>query len=165
MENAIAPDQTMTGAVSPMVETVTPAAQGANPVANVTLEYPKRFVDIVKNTNNAAQSPEARVQLAQDIAAHDNESKAYHPNEQPQWGKVVANLLSRNYNEALKWYNGGGVVEEEARDINNNQYFREKNDRGITGRVKDSSGKELSPTQIKELESKGGIFTITDEKS
>ena len=165
MENAIAPDQTMTGAVSPMVETVTPAAQGANPVANVTLEYPKRFVDIVKNTNNAAQSPEARVQLAQDIAAHDNESKAYHPNEQPQWGKVVANLLSRNYNEALKWYNGGGVVEEEARDINNNQYFREKNDRGITGRIKDSTGKELTPTQIKELEGKGGVFTLNDEKS
>jgi hypothetical protein len=165
MENAIAPDQAINGAVPPMVETVTPAAQGANPVANVTLEYPKRFVDIVKNTNNAAQSPEARVQLAQDIASHDNESKAYHPNQQPVWGKVVANLLSRNYNEALKWYNGGGIIEEEARDINNNQYFREKNDRGITGRVKDSSGKELTPNQIKELETKGGIFTLTDEKS
>lgn len=165
MENAIAPNQAGTAAVPPMVEKITPAGPNQNAIASVTLEYPERFVDIVKNTAAAPQSPEARVKLAQDIASHDVESKDYHPNQQPQWGKVVANLLSRNYNEALKWYNGGGIVEEEARDLNNNQYFREKNDRGITGRIKDSSGRELNPTQVKELESKGGIFTLTDEKS
>ena len=163
---AIAPEKTDAPVVPPtMVEKVTPAGLGPNAIANVTLEYPERFVNIVKAMPAAANSPEARVQLAQDISAHDSESKSYHPNQQPQWGKVVANLLSRNYNEALKWYNGGGVVEEEARDINNNQYFREKNDRGITGRIKDSTGKELTPAQVKELEGKGGIFTLTDEKS
>ena len=163
---AIAPERTDAPVVPPtMVEKVTPAGPGPNAIANVTLDYPERFRNIVKALPVAANSPEARVQLAQDISAHDSESKSYHPNQQPQWGKVVANLLSRNYNEALKWYNGGGVVEEEARDINNNQYFREKNDRGITGRVKDSSGKELTPSQIKELETKGGIFTLTDDKS
>lgn len=162
----IAPE-TMESAVVPpgMTEKVVPAGQGQNAVASVTLEYPERFKNIVQNIPAAAVNPEARVKLAEDISSHDNESKAYHPNQQPQWGKVLANILSRNYNEALKWYNGGGVVEEEARDINNNQYFREKNDRGITGRIKDSSGKELTPAQIKELEGRGGIFTLTDEKS
>ncbi len=164
--DAIAPEKTDAPVVPPgITEKVVPAGQGQNAIASVTLEYPERFKNIVQNIPAAATSPEARVKLAQDISAHDSESKAYHPNQQPQWGKVVANLLSRNYNEALKWYNGGGVVEEEARDINNNQYFREKNDRGITGRIKDSSGKELTPAQVKELEGRGGIFTLTDEKS
>lgn len=172
MENAIAPTQTISAvppptveSSNPMVETTTQAPEGEHGVANVSLDYPKRFIDIVKNTDNAAQDPNARVQLAKDISEHDNDSKAYHPNQQPQWGKVIVNLLGHNYNEALKWYNGGGVVEEEARDINNNQYFREKNDRGITGRIKDSSGKELTPSQTKELENKGGIFTLNDNKS
>ena len=165
MENAIAPDQASAAAVPPMVEKVTPAGPSQNAIANVTLAYPERFVSIAKSIPEAANNPEARMKLASDISAHDTESKSYHPNQQPQWGKVVANLLSRNYNEALKWYNGGGIVEEEARDINNNQYFREKNDRGITGRIKDSTGKELTPAQVKELEAKGGIFTLTDEKN
>lgn len=172
MENAIAPTQPIVAVAPPsvdtsipMMETTTPAPEGERGVANVNLEYPKRFVDIVKNANSAAQDPKARMQLATDIESHNNESKSYHPNEQPQWGKVIVNLLGRNYNEALKWYNGGGVVEEEARDINNNQYYREKNDRGITGRIKDSSGKELTPSQTKELETKGGIFTLQDNKS
>jgi hypothetical protein len=168
MATAIAPDQQQQGPVMPpgMVETVTPSSQpGPYAVAQVNLEYPERFNRIAESMSAAAQDPKARLQLAQDISSHDVESRDLNMNQQPQWGKVIANLLSRNYNEALKWYNGGGEVDEEARDMNNNVYYKQKNERGVTGKVFDASGKLLTAPQLKELESRGGVFTLTDDKS
>lgn len=167
MATAIAPDQQMNPAPPPeMVETITPASNpGPYAVAQVELQYPEKFRRIAQSMATAAEDPKARLQLAQDIASHDVESRDLNRNQQPQWGKVVANLLSRNYNEALKWYNGGGEVDEEARDINNNVYYKQKNERGVTGKVFDASGKLLSAPQLKELESRGGVFTLTDDKS
>lgn len=163
----MATEQTISPVPPPeMVETVTPSAQpGPYAVAQVELQYPEKFRRIAQSMATAAEDPKARVQLAQDIASHDVESRDLSRNQQPQWGKVVANLLSRNYNEALKWYNGGGEVDEEARDINNNVYYKQKNERGATGKVFDASGKLLSAPQLKELESRGGVFTLTDDKS
>jgi len=167
MPTAIVPSQANNSVPPPgMVETVTPSAQDtAYPVANVNLEYPERFNRIAQNVSLAAQDPKARIQLADDVASHDVESRDLNMNQQPQWGKVLVNVLSRNYNEALKWYNGGGETNEEARDMNNNVYYKQKNERGVTGKIFDASGKLLSAPQLKELESRGGVFTLTDEKS
>jgi hypothetical protein len=167
MSTAIAPDQ-MNAPVAPpgMVETITPPTQqGPNAVAQVSLEYPKRLTEISQNMRTAAQDPESRIKLADNISAHDTETRDMNMNQKPQWGKVFANLLSENYNEALKWYNGGGETDEEARDINNNVYYKQKNERGVTGKVFDAAGKLLSTPQLKELESRGGIFTLTDKKN
>lgn len=148
-----------------LIEKVTPAVPGASrPVAKVELDYPPRFQQIVQDLGNAAD-PKAKIRIADNVSAHEKETQEYRPNQKTQWDKVLVNVLSRNYNEALKWFNGGGVVEREARDINNNLYFREENDFGFTGRVKDREGKFLKPDQIKELDARGGIFTNNDEKA
>lgn len=167
MDNVLAPDQQNAPVIPPtMVEKVTPAVQpGANAVANVTLEYPERFTRITQNIPAAAQDPKARIQLAEDIASHDAESRSLNANQQPQWGKVLANLLSRNYNEALKWYNGGGETEEEARDMNGNLYYKVKNERGFTGKILGQDLKPLDANKVKELEQRGGVFTLTDDKN
>jgi hypothetical protein len=86
-------------------------------------------------------------------------------NQQPQWGKVLVNLLSRNYNEALKWYNGGGVKDVDARDMNGNLYYKQENERGFTGKILDANNKVLTAKEVKDLEQRGGIYTSNDEKN
>jgi hypothetical protein len=157
--------QQYSGGPDAMKESVKPAVPGvSSSVAQVTLEYPETFKSIVNNVNNAS-SPQARVALSDAVAKHNTETQEYRPNQKTQWDKVIVNVLGRNYNEALKWFNGGGVVEKEARDLNNEVFFREENDFGYTGRIKNREGKFLTPDQIKNLDQKGGIFTDTDKKA
>jgi hypothetical protein len=62
----------------------------------------------------------------------------------------------------LKYYNGGAVIEKAARDINNNLYFKEQNEIGDTGRIKEGlTGRVLTPKEIVALQERGGIFTDT----
>ena len=149
-----------------MVETITPADPSSeSSIAKVTLDYPTRFKEIVADIPNA-NTPDARMRIANNVAAHEDETKQYRPNQSTQWDKVLVNVLSRNYNEALKWYNGGGVKEKEARDINNNLYYKEENELGVTGRIKDGlTGRVLTPKEIAALQDRGGVFTDTDTKS
>jgi len=157
--------QQYSGGPDAMKESVKPAVPGvSSSVAQVTLEYPETFKAIVNNVNNAS-NPQARVALADAVAKHNTETQEYRPNQKTQWDKVIVNVLGRNYNEALKWFNGGGLVEKEARDLNNEVYFREENDFGYTGRIKNREGKFLTPGQIKSLDERGGIFTDTDVKA
>jgi hypothetical protein len=153
MADPIAPPQ--------MTETVTPGV-GTRPVANITLDYPPRFTQIVKDIQQP-ESPEARLRIADNVSAHDSESKEYRPNQKTQWDKVLVNILSRNYNEALKWYNGGGVKEEKAVDALGNLFYKETNDLGFTGQIKDANGKYLTPKQRDELFKRGGIITGNDQ--
>ena len=149
---------------SEIKEKVIPAVPGvASSIAKVELIYPERFQQITADISNA-NDPKARMRIADNVEAHDKETAEYRPNQRTQWDKVLVNVLSRNYNEALKWFNGGGVVEKEARDLNNNLYFREENDFGYTGRIKDREGKFLSPEQIKKLDARGGIFSGGDRR-
>ena len=149
-----------------MVETVTPADPNSETsIAKVTLDYPTRFKEIVADIPKA-NTPEVRLRIADNIAAHDEETKQYRPNQNTQWDKVLVNVLSRNYNEALKWYNGGSIVEKAARDINNNLYYKEQNEIGDTGRIREGlTGRILTPKEIEKLQERGGIFTDTDRKS
>ena len=170
MAEAIAPTQEKQ-AIPPsfgggMVETVTPAdPNNANSIAQVSLDYPPRFKEIVNDIPKVADAPEARVRIANNVIAHNEDTKLYRPNQTTQWDKVLVNLLSRNYNEALKWYNGGGARDVAAKDINNNLYYKEENDFGFTGRVKDGiTGRVLSPKEYQALNANGGIFTDTDVK-
>ena len=170
MAEAIAPTQDKQP-VAPsfgggMVETVTPADPNSqSSIAKVTLDYPTRFKEIVADVPNA-NTPEARLRIANNVAAHEEETKQYRPNQSTQWDKVLVNVLSRNYNEALKYYNGGGVKEKEARDINNNLYYKEENELGATGRIKEGlTGRVLTPKEVAALQDRGGIFTDTDTKS
>lgn len=148
-----------------LVEKVTPATNpGPNAVANVTLEYPERFKQIVQDISTV-DNPESRTRLASAIVAQDKDTEVYRPNQKTQWDKVLVNVLSRNYNEALKWFNGGGVKEEEARDMNNNLFYKEVNELGFTGRIRDRNGKVLSNKEVAALDNRGGIFTSNDDKA
>jgi hypothetical protein len=170
MAEAIAPTQDKQ-AVPPsvgggMVETVTPADPNAeSSIAKVALDYPTRFKEIVADVPNA-NTPDARMRIANNVAAHQEETKQYRPNQSTQWDKVLVNVLSRNYNEALKYYNGGAVKEKEARDINNNLFYKEENELGVTGRIKEGlTGRVLTPKEVAALQDRGGIFTDTDTKA
>ena len=172
MAEAIAPPQDKQ-AVPPsvgggMVETVAPPdveKYGKSAIPSVTLDYPTRFKEIVADIPQAS-TPEVRVRIANNISAHEKETEQYRPNQSTQWDKVLVNVLSRNYNEALKWYNGGGVKEKEARDINNNLFYKEENELGVTGRIKEGlTGRVLTPKEVAELNNRGGVFTDTDTKS
>lgn len=149
-----------------MIETVVPKDPNSeSSIAKVTLDYPTRFKEIVADIPKA-NTPDARMRIASNVAAHEEETKQYRPNQSTQWDKVLVNVLSRNYNEALKWYNGGGVKEKEARDINNNLYYKEENELGVTGRIKDGlTGRVLTPKEVAALQDRGGVFTDTDTKS
>jgi hypothetical protein len=162
MADPIAPPEQETRAAS--VETVTPGT-GARPVATVTLDYPPRFTQIVKDLQQAETSPEARTRISDAVTAHDTESKIYRPNQKTQWDKVLINAWSKNWNEALKWYNGGAVKEEEAQDALGNLYWKERNEIGFTGRIRDAEGTFLTPKQIKQLYDRGGVMTDTDKKA
>ena len=170
MAEAIAPPQDKQ-AVPPsigggMVETITPAdPNSSSSIAKVTLDYPTRFKEIVADVPNAS-TPDARMRIASNVAAHEQETQQYRPNQSTQWDKVLVNVLSRNYNEALKYYNGGAVKEKEARDINNNLFYKEENELGVTGRIKEGlTGRVLTPKEVASLQDRGGIFTDTDTKS
>ena len=169
MAEAIAPTQDKQ-AVPPsfgggMVETIKPAdPKSESSIAQVTLDYPTRFKEIVADLPKA-NTPEGRVRIANNVSAHEEETKMYRPNQTTQWDKVLVNVLSRNYNEALKWYNGGGPRDVAEKDINNNLYYKEENDFGFTGRVREGiTGRILSAKEYKELNDRGGIYTDTDTK-
>lgn len=162
MAEPIAPPEQETRAAS--VETVTPG-KGSRPVANVVLDYPPRFTQIVNDVSQAEVNPQSRTRIADAVSAHDAESKEYRPNQRTQWDKVLVNILTRNYNEALKWYNGGAVKEEEAQDAMGNLYWKERNEISFTGRIKDAKGNLLTPKQIDELYKRGGVMTDSDKKA
>lgn len=140
---------------------------------NITAEAPApvatgpaqdaRFKGMVADISTAGTDPQSRVRLADAIAAQNQDTQVYRPNQQPQWGKVLINALAGDYNEAYKWYNGGGVKEVEARDLNNNVYYKEENELGATGRYKDNKGRLLSNKEIEELNSRGGVITKNDQ--
>lgn len=125
--------------------------------------YDDRFNNMLADVSTATTDPQSRVRLADAISAQNKDSEVYRPNQQPQWGKVLINVLSGDYNEAYKWYNGGGVKEVEARDLNNNVFFKEENELGATGRYKDNKGRLLSNKEIEELNARGGVITKNDQ--
>lgn len=147
------------------VEAVAPPSGdvGSRPVAQVTLDYAPRFAQMIQDLPQASTNPASRVRIADAIAEHNKETEVYRPNQQPQWGKVIINALAGDYNEAYKWFNGGGIKEVEARDLNNNVFYKEENELGATGRYKDNKGRLLSNSEIEALNQRGGVITKNDQ--
>jgi hypothetical protein len=164
MDNAVAPplDQLQEKQIpNYRVTTVTADQPPDLPVQPNVPELPKELqkIDKVLTTGGTSQD-------RQDVASHitkvNSETKDYHPNMQPQWGGVVASLLSRNYMGALRYYNGGPIVEESAKDVNGNEYYKSYNMNGDINVVKDKSGKELTAKEKQDLLAKGGLVTKSD---
>jgi hypothetical protein len=131
------------------------------PVQPTVPELPKELSNIEKVINTGGTNQE-RMSAASHITQLNNETKDFHPNMQPQWGGVVASLLSRNYLGALRYYNGGPIVEESAKDVNGNEYYKSYNMNGDINVVKDKTGRELTPKEKQDLIAKGGLVSKSD---
>ena len=152
-----------------------PPNAGENYVANVTTtpsrevafqDLPERAQSIstgMKKVASSQASPEDRLKFAQEVDTHTKESSTYNPNQKPQWGKMFVAAISDNWNDVYKYYNGGATKEEEAKDINGNTYWKETNEIGYTGVLKDAHGRSLSGKQKEDLVSRGGVYTKSDE--
>lgn len=165
VKEPIAPpqDQPVAG-VEPIVSVTPPKEPTARPVSTVNISYPQEFKQLVVDMQNTAD-PQARVRVADTIEKVTKQTEGYRPNMRPQWDKVAVSILTGRLGDALKFYNGGAVIEEEARDINNNLYYKVNNELGWAGVYKDANGRVLSPQEMKELSNRGGVFTSTDRKA
>jgi hypothetical protein len=152
----------MDRSVAPVQVPVTVSdAPAATPVATIN-DVPKPAIEIISGLSSA--DPKQKLAAVQQIQKTDSETADYHPNLQPQWGAMLASALQHNWSDVHKYYNGGAVREEEARDVNNNRYYKQFNQMGATGVYKDEKGRVLNPTQLKELDSRGGVFSDSDFK-
>jgi len=156
--NVKMPPVTGVTVTTPVTVTDAPAA-----TPNVTAaDMPPRAQQIIAGV--ASADPKQKLEAVKLMNQQDADTAEYHPNLQPQWGKMFISALQGNYGDAYKYYNGGAQREEEARDVNNNRYYKQFNELGATGVVKDTKGNVLNPNQMKELDAKGGIISDSDLK-
>jgi len=112
----------------------------------------------------AAAASGDKIALADLVQKTDKETANYHPNVQPQWGKMFVSFLSRNYGDVYKYFNGGATKEEIAKTPTGDEVIKVFNEFGDTGIYKDrKTGKELTPSQIKELNNRGGAISASDK--
>ena len=156
MDRSVAPVQ----AVNTVPVTVTDAPAAA-PVPTIK-DVPEKAVQIIAGLSS--NDPEQKLAAVKQMQKTDSETADYHPNLQPQWGAMLASALQHNWSDVHKYYNGGAVREEEARDVNNNRYYKQFNQMGATGVYKDEKGRVLNSTQLKELDARGGVFSDSDMK-
>ena len=168
MPQPIAPDVPL----SPVPPTINLAGQPVTPViadtpipnANPAIGF-KDLPQRLQGTIASAASGD-NVNTAKLMDQQIKETQDYHPNVQPQWGKVFASVLSRNYGDAYKYFNGGATREEEGRTPTGEIVYKEYNEIGPTGVYKDrKTGKVLNSEETKQLLAKGGILTATDQNA
>lgn len=127
-------------------------------------QLPDRARTIVSGLTPGA-SPQQRLAATDAMIKQEKETADYSPNVKPQWGKMLFSALDGRWGEVYKYYNGGATREEAARDFQGNQYWKEFNEIGSTGVIKDRSGKVLSKQQKDELISRGGVITKSDDQA
>jgi len=172
MATAVAPPET--GALTEKVAVVPPNA-GDNFVAQVTLEptsvqfqdLPERAQVITKNIAKlatGAATPEDRISFASNIDQHTKESSAEHPNTQPQWGKMFFAAMDNNWNDVYKYYNGGAVRYEAAKDLNGKVYWKGYNEIGENGIIKNYADKrDLTDKEKQEINARSGLISKSDQ--
>jgi len=115
---------------------------------------------------SGGKDPDRNLQASKIINQKIEMDKDGHINTQAQWGSVVANLLSRNYVEALNSYNGGKTKWEEGRAANGEKFYKEYNANGYTGRMADVDKNLLGNDQQNIVENQmGGVITGRDNTS
>lgn len=160
--------------LAPVPPTVTLTGQPVAPVTiqeDVTQTTPPADTGVVafKDLPPKLQGTIASAASGDNITAtklmedHSKETQDYHPNVQPQWGKVFSSVLSRNWGDAYKYFNGGATREEEGRTPTGDIVYKEYNEVGPTGVYKDrKTGKVLNSAETEKLLARGGILTATD---
>lgn len=171
MATAFAEPRTqLTAVIPPAAMPVTTAvAPPAPPIAEQpdvptidSLPLPARQI-VAGFSENA--SPQERQVAAALMRKQEQDTAEYSPNVQPQWGKMLFSALEGKWGDVYKYYNGGATREEEARDSAGNTFYKEYNERGFTGILKDRAGKPLQKKQVDELLSRGGVITKSDDQA
>ena len=153
------------------VQAEAPAAIPPQPVvpdvgaaAQITADQlPDRAKQIVFGLTSG--DPKQRLQAANAMQTQEKEVSGYSPNVQPQWGKMLFSALEGRWGEVYKYYNGGATREETGRDFAGNVYWKEYNERGSTGVIKDRDGRALSEKEKTELFNRGGVITKSDDQA
>jgi hypothetical protein len=172
MATAVAPPET--SALTEKVAVVPPNA-GDNFVAQVTLEptavqfenLPERAQVISRSlakVATGAATPQDRIEFTNSVDQHTKESSAEHPNTQPQWGKMFFAAMDGNWNDVYKYYNGGAVRYEAAKDLNGKVYWKGYNEIGENGVIKNYADKrDLSNKEKEDINARSGLVSQSDQ--
>jgi hypothetical protein len=160
----VVPNQPTSQQVAPVVTpppenvaVTTPAADSGQGVGFKDLPKPLQEIGLAAQKGNT-------VAVSDLINQTNKETENYHINTKPQWGKVFISLISRNYGDAYKYFNGGATKDEIAKTPTGDEVIKVFNEFGDTGIYKDrKTGKELTPDQIKELNKRGGAISASDK--
>lgn len=141
-----------------------PPERAPQPDVPTIADLPPQAQAIVAGFAPAA-TPDQRKIAADLMAKADKETAGYNPNVQPQWGKMLFSALEGKWGDVYKYYNGGATREEQARDSAGNLVgFKEYNERGWTGVIKDVNGKVLKQKEMLDLFNKG-VLTKSDDQA
>lgn len=133
-------------------------------VAGVELNYDPNFKHVVQNL--VAPTPEGNKKTANILENRAKESQVEDPNRSMQLGKMMISLLQGKIGEAYKWYNGGGVIYDEGKDVKGNPVWVGRTERGKTTEFLDwETKKPLSMEQRQALIKMGGVTTENDLRS
>lgn len=154
---------------------VAPVQAGVPPVEDVTVTTPPadsgnnvEFKDLpprAQKTIALAKSGDS-IGATDEINKHIAESADYHPNMQPQVGKMIFSAIAGRWGDVYKYYNGGATREEEAKTPSGQVVYKVFNEIGPTGEYKDvKTGKLLNSAQTKALIDSGGVISASDERA
>jgi len=166
----VVPGGVTNSAVAPVEAGVAP-----QPVEDVTVTTPPadsgnnvEFKDLPERAQKIIISAKSgdSIGATDEVNKHVSESVDYHPNMQPQVGKMIFSAIAGRWGDVYKYYNGGATREEEAKTPSGQIVYKVFNEVGPTGQYKDyKTGKLLSPTQTKALIDAGGVISASDERA
>jgi len=117
---------------------------------------------IAKGVDPNANSDD-RLESANLVNKQIDMTKQGHLNTQMQILPMLGAFFGGNAKEALRYYNGGPVRQEEAFHPTLGRFIQERNMNGVTGRIFDTRGNELSPQEIEKIDRSGGLMSESNK--
>jgi hypothetical protein len=120
-------------------------------------------VTVIAKGVDPAASADDRLETAKLVNQQIDMTKQGHLNTQMQILPMLGAFFGGNAKEALRYYNGGPTRQEEAFHPTLGRFIQERNMNGVTGRVFNTNGKELSPDEIEKLDRSGGLMSESNK--
>lgn len=137
---------------------------GRPPVADVTLDYDPNFKKLLAAVNDP--TPESKLKVVDQVNKRINEGQKEHFNERFDPGAFFVAFLRGRVDDMYTAYNGGRKYAEVGSDVLDNRYAVIKNQRGFAGRVENAENRELTPEELKKVNTElGGILTASDRSA
>lgn len=120
-------------------------------------------ISVIAKGINPDASSDDRLETANLVNKQIDMTKQGHLNTQMQLLPMLGAFFGGNAKEALRYYNGGPVRQEEAYHPTLGRFIQERNMNGVTGRVFDTNGRELSANEIEKLDRSGGLMSESNK--